>query len=88
MENKKEIYYNWIVDWIDRMMEIKNASVVIEKNGKEWDWGQAIARDTLGLKWNSSPEIDDPELETLELAIKKAKEWEKGNEPTWVEGYR
>ena len=56
-------------------------STVYEKDRHQWwDWGQAIAREQYGVDWN---DIVPPEP-TLE-DIQRAKEWEQGDFPEWVD---
>lgn len=60
-------------------MAKKYDGTVREKNGKTWDWGQALARECYGPDWNSLV----PETPTWN-DIEKAKKWENGEIPDWV----
>lgn len=70
---------NWVLAWLDRMTD-KYGATVYEKNGKTWDWGQALCRECYGEDWNDvvpeTPAWND---------IGRAKEWENGDIPEWVD---
>ena len=69
----------WVVDWIGRMTQ-KYGATVYEKNGKWWDWGQALCRECYGEEWNKLNLID-PTMED----VRRAKAWEDGDIPEWVD---
>lgn len=73
----------FVIEWIERMQK-KHGSVVYEKNRYQWwDWGQALCREQYGENWNdvvpSDPTWDD---------VRRAKEWENGDIPKWVDTER
>lgn len=69
----------WVLDWTSRMAR-KHGGTVYEKNGKRWDWGQALCRECYGEGWNDivpeTPSWDD---------IARADRWEKEDIPDWVD---
>jgi len=69
----------WVLYWTERMTK-KYGGTVYEKNGKRWDWGQALARECYGEDWMSVV----PETPTWE-DIARADRWEKGEIPEWAE---
>ena len=71
----------WVLGWIERMGE-KYGGTVYDKNGKRWDWGQALCRECYGEGWNDNPELPDTPTQD---DIEKAKQWENGNMPEWVD---
>lgn len=68
----------WVLDWTSHMAR-KYGGIVYEKNGKTWDWGQALARECYGGDWS----VEVPETPTLG-DIARAKRWEEGEIPDWV----
>lgn len=60
---------------------------VIGDGGKEYRWKQALCRERYGLKYKSYMKlhrlvnVDD---QALQIAI----QWEDGETPSWVEGYK
>lgn len=73
----------WVLGWIDRMCD-KYGGTCREKNGKTWDWGQALCRLCYGSDWNniiSKQNIETPTWEDIE----KAKKWENGKMPNWFQ---
>jgi len=76
-DEQKRVSY--VLDWTSRMAK-KYGGTVYEKNGKTWDWGQALARECYGEDWNDivsdTPSWDD---------IAHAKKWEEGEIPEWVD---
>ncbi len=76
----------WVLKWIDRMTKKYGASVC-DKNGKIWDWGQALCRECYGSNWMNVLEeenITTPSWDDIE----KAKIWENGKMPKWVKNER
>ena len=69
---------NWVLDWTTRMAR-KHGGTVYEKQGKSWDWGQALCRECYGPDWNNIV----PETPTWN-DIARAKRWEEGEIPEWV----
>lgn len=69
----------WVIEWIKRMGR-RYDGIVYEKNGKTWDWGQALCRECYGPDWSNiigeSPTQDD---------IERARRWEAGDIPKWVD---
>jgi len=69
---------NWVLDWTVRMAR-KLGGTVYEKNGKTWDWGQALCRECYGNDWMNQV----PETPTWD-DIARAQRWENGETPNWV----
>jgi len=71
----------WVLDWTSRMAQ-RHGGTVYEKDGRKWDWGQALVRECYGSDWNEKySEIpDSPTWED----IARARQWEKGDIPEWV----
>lgn len=67
-----------VLAWTDRMAR-KYGGTVYEKNGKTWDWGQALCRECYGPDWMKKV----PETPTWEDIV-RAKKWEDGEIPNWV----
>ncbi|MGA2159879.1 MAG: hypothetical protein ABSG90_11760 [Dehalococcoidia bacterium] len=72
-------YTNWVIDWIMRMGR-KHGGTVHGKDGKSYDWGQALARECYGPEWIKLVP-DDPTSSDVD----RAKAWEEGKWPEWVE---
>ena len=70
---------NWVLDWCERMAK-RFGGTVYEKRGHSMDWGQALARECYGKDWL----YDVPENPTW-ADIEKAKAWEAGKIPEWVD---
>lgn len=72
-----------VIQWIYRMVE-KYGGIVIDQNGREYDWGQALMRECLGPDWiTKAQQMDDaPTREHLQRAML----WEQGEWPEWVRG--
>jgi len=49
---------DWVINWIFRMTQ-KYGATVLDKNGKTWDWGQALCRECYGEDWNDNPNLPD-----------------------------
>ena len=71
---------NFIIGWIKRMSK-KFGGVVVEKNGKRWDWGQALCRERYGENWIEENLPNEPDNE----AVLIAQNWERGEIPDWVD---
>jgi len=69
----------WVLDWTERMAK-KYGGTVYEKNGKTWDWGQALCRECYGVDWMNKV----PETPTWE-DVARAKKWEEDEIPSWVD---
>ena len=81
--------WQYIIDWTLRMAH-KHGGSVYEKDGAEWDWGQALCRETYGRYWMTSEEFEENEKIPLdepapERFISNAKKWESGIHPEWVD---
>jgi len=73
----------WVLDWTSRMTQ-RFGGTCYEKNGKTWDWGQALCRLCYGEGWNNY--ITEHNIETPSRGdIEKAKEWEAGKNPDWFD---
>jgi len=69
-----------IIDWIDRMT-YRHGHVVFTKDGRWYDWGQALCVEQYGPDpkgWPDFPTTED---------VQRAKDWENGKVPEWVGGY-
>ena len=73
---------DWVIDWIERMME-RYGPFVWGKDGRWYDWGQALARERYGENWMETVP-DAPSWEDVE----RAKRWEAGEFPDWVDRRR
>jgi len=71
---------NWIINWIFRMSK-KHGGIVFDKNGKIWDWGQALCRECYGENWINERLPESPTIES----VKRAQQWEAGDIPSWVD---
>ena len=71
-------------------MAKKYGGTVYDVEGKSWDWGQALCRETYGVDWMQDPEFNyneetiTPEMPAPERLYQNAKLWEFGNHPSWV----
>ncbi|RPI49301.1 MAG: hypothetical protein EHM49_10120 [Deltaproteobacteria bacterium] len=69
---------DWVIDWIYRMSKAYGG-IVHSKEGKTYDWGQALCRECYGSDWiklvGENPTPSD---------VIRAQEWEAGNWPEWV----
>jgi len=83
-EERKRV--NITLDWTYRMA-MKYGGTVYEKNGKRWDWGQAICREQYGPNWSHLPEGELPETPTNDDIVRMV-EWEEGDIPDWVDQER
>jgi len=83
-QNQKEVVIE-ILNWAKRMKE-KYGDIVVSKTGDNYDWGEALCREQFGPDWQHymiSNDITIPTKKDLLRAI----EWEKGDEPSWVNSY-
>lgn len=79
--------WNFIIfEFIDKMVK-KYDGVVYAKDGKRYDWGQALCRARYGENWKNDPEYlqENESSEPFPETINLAKEWLKGNVPDWVD---
>ena len=81
--------WQYIIDWVTRMAW-KYGGSVYEKDGKEWDWGQALCRETYGKNWMTDEEFNKneeipPEEPAPKRFLEDAIKWEKGIHPDWVD---
>ena len=74
---------NWIIDWIIRMTHRYGGKVYEKNRYMWWDWGQAIAREQYGEDWNDIVPAEPSNEDVL-----RAREWEQGNIPSWVDQKR
>ena len=68
----------FVIDWITRMSRTYGGGVY--GYGKEWDWGQALAVECHGpdpAQW--------PQPDPLPEDAERARRWENGEWPDWVE---
>lgn len=79
LSSDERIRVNWVLEWTVRMAK-RYGGTVYEKNGKTWDWGQALARECYGEDWNNLV----PETPSWE-DIANARAWELGKIPDWVD---
>lgn len=81
LPREEEELVHWVLDWIDRMAK-HYGGTVYDKNGKRWDWGQALCRECYGEDWNT--EIGRLNVQTPSPEdIDRAKRWEEGELPEW-----
>ncbi len=74
---------NRTLRWTSRMAA-KYGGTCYEKNGKTWDWGQALCRECYGPDWMK--EIERLEIETPTWEnLGRAKRWEEGDLPEWFD---
>ncbi len=85
------MHYSWhyLADWTGRMAE-KHGGTVYDKNGKTWDWGQALCREMHGAEWMTDPDyLAINEIPATEPAPKEvvdtARRWLDGEiRPDWI----
>ena len=71
------------LDWIYKMAD-KYGGICYEKNGKSWDWGQALCRLCYGADWQNyivKNDITTPSWDDLE----KGQRWFEGETPEWFD---
>ena len=81
--------WQYIIDWTV-IMARKYGGTVYEHDGKQWDWGQALCRETYGRDWMKNAEFIQneeipPENAAPEKFVSDAKKWELGINPIWVD---
>jgi hypothetical protein len=81
--------WQYLINWVNKMA-LKYGGTVYEKDGKQWDWGQALCRETYGRDWMNSEEFNaneeiPPEEPAPERFVSDAQKWEKGIHPEWVD---
>ena len=72
----------FVVDWCYRMA-VQYGGTVYDKDGKWYDWGQALMREQYGKEWYKLNLIDPTHDD-----VERAKEWELGKIPSWVDQER
>jgi len=87
-----ELHSSWrfLVDWTGRMARKYGGTVYDKETGKTWDWGQALAREMYGPNWNNDPDFleeseKDPHEPCNREVVERAKRWEAGDFPEWVD---
>jgi hypothetical protein len=73
---------NGILEWVNRM-NLAHGNTIKDKDGNEYDWGQALCRECYGEDWSNymvENNIRYPEQKELDRAIK----WENGEIPEWA----
>lgn len=74
----------FVMDWITRMNRRYGSAWVHDttQDHKAMDWGQALCREQYGPNWENHPDFgDDPSPADVE----RAKAWEAGDWPEWVD---
>ena len=72
---------SWLLDWMGRMAR-RYGRTVYDRDGKIWDWGQALCRECYGTDWIDIIKERNIESPTWE-DIDRAKRWEEGDLPAW-----
>ncbi|MEM3452120.1 MAG: hypothetical protein QW835_00640 [Candidatus Hadarchaeum sp.] len=67
-----------VIKWIRRMAS-KYGGIVYGKDGKTYDWGQALMRECYGPDW-CYLNLDKPTLQDVSRALA----WENGEWPEWA----
>ena len=73
---------DWVIKWIGRMAR-KYGATVWDKDGRWWDWGQALCREQYGREWMKTVPDEPTDDDVL-----RAFQWEKKNIPSWVDQER
>jgi hypothetical protein len=71
-----------VLEWAKRMSK-NYGNTVLDKNNKQYDWGQALCRERFGINWESHMRTNNIAIPTQE-DLNRALEWEDGNAPDWV----
>lgn len=66
-----------IIGWVDRMTAA-HGGIVHGRDGRQWDWGQALCVEQYGLDYTAWPESPSG------ADVHRALRWEAGEWPEWV----
>ena len=80
--------WQYLIDWTG-VMARKHGGIVRDKNGKLWDWGQALCREMHGEDWTNDPDFIAfsaiPEEQPVpDEVLKRARAWKAGEWPDWA----
>ena len=81
--------WQYLIDWTVDMAR-RYGGTVWDRSGKQWDWGQAICREMYGADWMKDAEFrtlnDTPDTEPVpDDVLKRARDWQFGEWPSWVD---
>lgn len=84
-------HFTWdtLTNLVSKLSHKYGGTVVDSEINKSWDWGQAITREMYGTDWMNDPEfkrvsqLEDSEP-APEKALKIARQWLRGDLPSWM----